>query len=140
MPDAASGAILGDFLEEVAVRVEEKGELRDESVDVHAAANAPLDVFEAVAQREGQLLNGGGASFANVVAADGNGVELRRVLDCELEGVDDEPHGGLGRINVFLLRDIFLEDVVLQRAGDFLPIGALLFRDREVHGPDDGGG
>ena len=50
VPDAASGAVLGDFFEKVAVRVEEERKLRHEFVDVEAAAHAPLDVFEAIAQ------------------------------------------------------------------------------------------
>ena len=120
--------------------LKKKRKLRGEIVDVHAAAHAPFDVFDAVAQGERQFLNGGGAGFANVIAADGDGIEFRRVLRAELERVDHQPHGRLGRIDVFLLRDVFLEDVVLQRAGEFLPVGALLFGDGQIHGPDDGGG
>ena len=65
------------------------------------------------------------------------GLNFGSVLDAEFEGVDHQPHRRLRRIDVFLLRDVFLEDVVLQRAGEFLPVGALLFRDRQIHGPDD---
>src|SRR5208283_3642761 len=92
------------------------------------------------AKGEGEFLDGGGACFADVVAADGDDIEFGCVLHAELEGVDHQAHGGFGRVDVFLLRDVFLEDVVLQRAGDFLPVGALLFGDGEVHGPNDGGG
>jgi len=53
VPDAASGAVFGDLFEEIVVRVEEKRKLRNEGVDVHAAAHAPFDVLEAIAQREG---------------------------------------------------------------------------------------
>ena len=56
-------------------------------------------------------------------------------LEPELEGVDHQAHRGRGRIDVFLLRDVLLEDVVLQRAGNFLPVGALLLRDHQVHRP-----
>src|SRR5208337_5359228 len=105
-----------------------------------AAADAPFDVFHAVAEGEGEFLDGGGTGFADVIAADGDDVEFWSVLHPELEGVDDQAHGGFGRVDVFLLRDVFLEDVVLERAGDGLPVGALLFGDGEVHGPDDRGG
>ena len=92
IPDAARGAIFGDFLEEIVVRVEEKGKARREIVDVQAAAQRPFDIFDAVAQREGELLNGRRAGLANVIAADGNGIELRRVLGAELDGVGDQAH------------------------------------------------
>jgi len=75
-----------------------------------------------------------------VIAADGNRIELRGVLYAEFERVNDQAHGRFGRVDVFLLRDIFLKDVVLQRAGEFFPIRALLFGNREIHRPDDGGG
>src|ERR1700693_4145290 len=140
VPDAASCAVLGDLFKEIVVRVEEKRELWNEGVDVHAATHTPLNVLQAIAQSEGQFLNGGGAGFANVIAADGDGIKFGSVFYAELEGVDHQAHGGFGRVDVFLLRDVFLEDVVLQSAGEFFPIGALFFRDRKIHGPDYGGG
>ena len=136
VPDAAGGAILGDLFEEIVVGVEEEGKLRNELIHVHAAAHAPFDIFDAVAQRERQFLNGGRARFANVITADGDGIEFGSVAYAEFERVDDQAHRRLRRINVFLLRDVFLQDVVLQRAGDFLPVRALLFRDGQIHGPD----
>ena len=136
VPDATRGAVLGDLFEEIVVRVEEKRELRDELVDGQATAHSPLDVLETIAKGEGQFLNGGRAGFADVVAADGNGVELGSVLHAKFEGVDDQAHRGFGRVDVLFLRDVFLEDVILQRAGNFLPVRALLFGDREIHGPD----
>ena len=77
VPDAARGAILGDLFEEIVVRVEEERKPRREVVHVHAATHAPLDVFDAVAQRERQFLNRGRAGLANVIAADRNGIEFR---------------------------------------------------------------
>ena len=41
-----------------------------------AAAHAPFDVFDAVAQGEGQFLNRGRSRFANVIAADGDGLNF----------------------------------------------------------------
>src|SRR5438552_4125214 len=76
VPDAARGAILGDLLEEIVVRVEEKRKLRHELVHVEAATHSPFDVFKAVAQREGEFLNSGRAGLADVIAADRNGVEF----------------------------------------------------------------
>src|SRR5215813_8167931 len=140
VPDAASRAILGNLLEEIAVRVEEKGKLRRKIVNLHAATQSPFDILHAVPQCEGEFLYSGRTSFANVVAADGNRIELGRVLDGELEGIYDKAHGRFGRVDIFLLRDVFLEDVVLQGTGDLFPVGALFFGDREVHRPNDRSG
>ena len=62
------------------------------------------------------------------------------MLGAELDRVDHQAHGRLGRVDVFLLRDVFLEDVVLQRAGNLLPVRALFFGDGQIHRPDDRGG
>ncbi len=129
MPDAAGCAILGDLLEEITVRVKEKGKLRHEFIDVEAAAHSPFDVLKAVTERKSQFLNCGRAGFADVIAADRNGVEFRRVLDAEFERINHQPHRRFRRIDVFLLRDVFFQNVVLERARNFLPIRALLFGD-----------
>jgi hypothetical protein len=69
-PDAAGGSVLRDLLEEVEVRVEEEGEPRREVVDVEAALDRPLDIGEAVGERERELLCRVRACFAGVVAGD----------------------------------------------------------------------
>ena len=75
-PDLPRGAILGDLLEEVAVRVEEERHARHEVVDVEAGVDAPLHVLDAVAQRERQLLQRRRARFADVIAAHRDRVPL----------------------------------------------------------------
>ena len=57
-------------------------------------------------------------------------------VGAEREDVGDEPHRRPRREDVFLLRDEFLEDVVLDRAGDLLPVGALLLGHHQVHRED----
>ena len=81
-PDPARRAVLGDLLEEVDVGVEEEGEPRGEVVDVEAALDRPLDVGEAVLEREGELLLGGRAGLADVVAGDRDRVPARHVARC----------------------------------------------------------
>jgi hypothetical protein len=78
-PDLPRGAVLGDLLEEIAVRVEEERHARHEVVDVQTGVDAPLHVFEAVAQRERELLERGRSRFANVVAADRDRVPARHL-------------------------------------------------------------
>ena len=46
-------------------------------VDIQAALQRPAHVFQAIRQGEGQLLGGGGAGFADVVAGDADRVPLR---------------------------------------------------------------
>ena len=136
MPDAASGAILSDFFEEIAVGIEEKRELRSDLIHIEPTPKAPIHVFDAVAQCECQFLDSRGARLADVVATDRNGIKFWSVLRRKFDGVNHQPHRRLGRVNVFLLRDVLLKNVVLKSAGNFLPVCALLFRDREVHRPN----
>ncbi len=67
-PDAAGRPVLGDLLEEIDVGVEEEAQPRCELVDRQPGLRGQLDVGEAVGEREGQLLGGGRAGFADVVA------------------------------------------------------------------------
>ena len=136
-PECAGGAVLCDFFEQIVVGVEEEAEPRCEVVDRQAASETLLDVVPAVGEREGQLLGGGGTGFADVVAADGNGVPLRRVLRAELDQVDDQPHGRLGREHDFVLRVKFFEDVVLNRAAEIAPVDAADAGGGEVERHDD---
>src|SRR5262249_15732120 len=115
-PDFARRAILRDLLEEVAVRVEEEAEPRRELVDIEAALQRPVHGLVAAGQRERQLLHGRWPGFADMIAADRYGVELQRMTSAVFDRVRDQPHRGLRREDVLLLRDVLLQDVVLQRA------------------------
>ena len=139
-PDFARRAVLRDLFEEIVMRIEEEAEAGSETIHGKAAFERPIDIFDAVAQSECQLLHGGGSSFANMIAADGNRIETRNALGGIFDNVSHQAHGGSRRKNVFLLRDVFLEDVVLQGARHARPIHALLFADREIHGPQNGRG
>src|SRR6266480_1504114 len=114
------------------MRVEEEGEPRRELVDVEASLNAPLDVREPVRERERQLLGGGRAGLADVVAGDRDRMPERHLLRAELDRVRDEPHRGLGREDVLLLRDVLLENVRLDRPAEAFARNALLLPDAEV--------
>ena len=133
-PDAAGGAVLGDLLEEVDVGVEEERQPRGEGVDVDAALDRPLDVGEAVLQREGELLGGGRPGLADVVAGDRDRVPARHVLRAVLDHVGDQPHRRLDREAPLLLRDVLLEDVGLDRAGELVRADPLAFADHHVEG------
>src|SRR5215471_20946941 len=114
-PDAPRRPKLRDLLEEIVVRVEEERQARSKLVDRQTGVYTELDIFYAVPQREGELLKRRRAGLADVVAGDRDGVPLRHVLGAERELVRDEAHRGARRKDVLLLRDVFLQDVVLER-------------------------
>ena len=134
------GAELGDFLEQVVVRVEEEGDLRSEVIDEQAGLQGGLHVGDGIGEREGDFLHGGGAGFADVIAADRDGVPTGDLLRAVLEDVGDEAHGGRGRKDVGAAGDVFLEDVVLNRAAQLARVDALLLCHGDIHGQQDGGG
>ena len=68
-PDAAGHAAEHRVLGIDAV-AEEKGEVRREVIDLHAASEVGLDVGEAVGQRECELRDGVRSGLGNVVARD----------------------------------------------------------------------
>ena len=120
--------------------IEEEAQPGSEIIDLQPAAQSPLHILHPVIKGEGQLLQRRRTGLANVISADGDRVEARSEERSELDGVDHQPHGGRGRKDVFLLRDVFLQDVVLQRARDLFPVAALLLDGHQVHGPEHIGG
>ena len=115
------GAELGDLLEEVRVRVEEEGEARREVVDREPARERRLDVGDRVREREGDLLDRRRAGLADVVAGDRDRVPARDLAAAELEDVGRELQRGARREDVGSARDVLLQEVVLDRAGELVP-------------------
>src|SRR5215472_12410602 len=73
-PQAARGAILGDFFEQVVVGVEEKRKLGREFVDAEARIKRGLHVSNGVSERKRHFLDCGRTGFANVVSGDRDGI------------------------------------------------------------------
>src|SRR5579863_5530231 len=88
LPDAARGAVLGDFLEKIVMRVEKEGKPGREFVHCQAPLDPSLDVLDAISQRECNFLDRGRASLANVITADRDRVESRSVTRAKFEGID----------------------------------------------------
>ena len=116
------------------MRVEEEAQPRGELVHGEPARDRGVDVGEAVGEREGELLDGVRAGLADVVAGDRDRVPARHVARAELDHVRDEPHRRLGREDPFLLGDVLLEDVRLDRPAQLGPLDALLLGDADVEG------
>ena len=79
-PQPPRRAELGDFFEEVVVRVEEERELRREVVDLQAGLQRRFDVRDRIRQRERHFLHRRRSGLADVIAADADRVPVRHVL------------------------------------------------------------
>ena len=139
-PDPPGGSVLRNFLEEVQVGVEEKRQARREVVDVEPAVDARLDVREAVGKRERELLGRVRSRFADVIPGDRHWMPKRHLSRAELDHVDHEPHRGLRREDPFLLCDVLLEDVRLDRPAQLRARDTLLLSDTEVEREQHRGG
>ena len=78
-PETPGGAKLGDFLEEVVVRVEEERQPLSEDVDVETGVERRLHIGDAVGERERHLLHRRRTGLADVVPADRDRIPLRDV-------------------------------------------------------------
>ncbi len=147
-PQETRGAHLGDLHEEVHADRPEERQSRREGVDVEAGRNAGARVLEAVGDRVAELEVGRRTGLLHVIARDRNRVELRHVGRRVGEDVGNDPHRGLGRIDVGVPHHELFEDVVLDGARELGRRHALLLaRDDEerehrqhgaVHGHGDG--
>ena len=139
-PEAPRGAILRDFFEQIVVRVEEEGELRSKGIDVEPGVNRGLHIRDRIRQRERNFLNGRRAGFADVVPGDRDGVPLGKFCAAPGENIGHDTHRGAHGIYVRAAGDVFLEDIVLHRAGKFRQAGALLFCNRDIQAKKNRGG
>jgi hypothetical protein len=135
-PQGAGGAQLGDLHEEVHADVEEEAEPGREGVDREALGQRRAHVFEPVGQREGELLHQRRAGLLDVVAGDRDRVEARHLLRGVFDDVGDDPHRGLGRVDVGVADHELFEDIVLDGAAEARPRDALLLAGRDEHGED----
>ena len=108
--------------------LKKKRQPRREVVDVEAARERLLDVGEPVLECEGELLRGGRAGLADVVAGDRDRVPARHVARAPLDHVAAQAHRRVDRKAPLLLRDVLLEDVGLDRACELLGDGDALRR------------
>ena len=84
------------------------------------------------AEREGDFLDGRGAGFLQVIAADVDRVPLRHVGHGVGDHVGDQPHRRCRREHVGAPRQVLLDDVVLGRARQLREVGVVLLGDGEV--------
>ena len=92
----ARGAELGDLHEQVHADAPEEAEARREIVDVEPVGLGGADIFHAVGERVGELLNRRRPGLVHVIAADRDRVELRHLRRAISDDVADDPHAGSG--------------------------------------------
>jgi hypothetical protein len=122
------------------VRVEEERQPRREVVHRQPGGARRLHVGDSVGEREGCFLHRCRARFADVVAGNRNRVPVRQLVPAPRENVGDDAHRRTHRIDVRPPGDVFLQDVVLHRAGKLLRPRPLLFGHSNVERQEDGGG
>ena len=88
-------------------------------------------------ERERHFLDRGRARLADVIAADRDRVPVRELALAEGEDVGDDPERRARRIDVGAARDVFLEDVVLDRPRQPRQAHTLPPRDRDVQRQQD---
>ncbi len=136
VPQPAEGAQLAHLGDEAQARIHEKTHAPDHGGEIprrHLARGAhAIENRDRVGEREGELLHRRGTRFLQMIGADIDRVPLRQLAISESDRVRGELQRWLGRENIGPAREIFLDDVVLRRAGEFAPGGTLLFRDRDV--------
>lgn len=131
-PQHAGGAHFSHFHEVILALGPEEGKTRREGVNVNARLDPGADIFQAVRKGVGHFQVRRRAGLLHVVAGDGNGVELGHVLGGELKDVRNNPHGGIRRVNVGVAHHVFLENVILDRAGELVQRAALFLGGDDV--------
>ena len=92
----------------------EKAQVGRKIVNVHTARQVGFDKSEAIGKREGQLTNGVRTCFGNVIATDGNRVEIAHiVVDKKLRNVAHDFQAELGAEDTSVLALVFFQNVGL---------------------------
>ena len=118
VPEQPRRAQLRHLHEEVHADAEEEGEAWRKGVDVEPLGAGGADIVHSVGEREGELLHRRRPGLVHVIARDRDRVEPGHVRRAILDDVGDDPHRGLGRVDIGVADRELLQDVVLDRAGE----------------------
>ena len=143
VPHLGEGAHLADFGDEAQPRIDEERDAPDHFAEFFRRAFARglhrVEHADGGGEREGELLHRRGACFLQVIGADIHRIPLRHFLGREQNHVLGQPHRGRRRKHVSAAREIFLDDVVLGRAGEFFPRHPLFVGERHIERQQPGG-
>ena len=143
VPQLGEGAHLADFGDEAQPGIDEERDAPDHFAEFFRRAFARglhrVEHADGGGERKAKLLHRRGACFLQVIGADIHRVPLRHFLGREQNHVLGQPHRGRRRKHIGAAREILLDDVVLRRAGEFLPRDALLIGQRHIKRQQPGG-
>jgi len=114
--EAPRRAKLGNLLEQIAVCRKEEGQARRERINREPGLDRARHVLNRVSERKGELLDRGGASFANMISGNRDRIPVRHIIRAETENLGDQSHARLRGVDVRSTRDVLLEYVVLNGA------------------------
>ena len=135
-PQAPGGSEFGNLFEEVIVHVEEKGESRREGVHIEAGLHGRIHIGESVVECKREFLNGCRACLPDVVPADADRMPLGDLSGTVGDCIDDDRDVRFGREEPLLLRDIFFQNIVLNRAAESVERDAAFFCHGQIHGKE----
>ena len=143
VPELDEGAHLAQLGDEADAGIDEEADPPDRLAEIgrrHLPAVADgVQHGHRGRQRVGQLLHRRGPGLLQMVAADVGRVPFRQLAVGVGDHVGDQPHRGLGRVDVGPARQILLDDVVLDRALQLRDVGPLLLADGDVERQQPGG-
>ncbi len=144
IPQLGECAQLANFGDETQSGIDEERNTPDDLAEFIFGAFAGrlhrVQHAEGGGKREGKLLHRGRAGFLQVIRADIHRIPLRHLLGREQDHVLGEPHGRRRRKYIRAARKIFLDDVVLRRAGKLGARDALFVGERHVKRQEPRGG
>ena len=136
-PHPARRPELGYFLQQIAVRVEEKAQPRRKRIHVHACVDCCLNIGHPIGQRERDFLHRRRTCLPHMVSGDGNRIPLRHLHRSPCEGVRHQAHRMFDRIDISPAGNILLQNVVLDRSGQFANVRFRSLRHRDIQSQQD---
>jgi len=133
-PEPSGCSELGHLFQQVVVGVEEEAQPVCKVIYFQPCVYGCLDIGDGVGQGEGHLLHCRRACFADVVAADADGVPSGHAIVAVGECIRDEAHGGARRKDIRPSGHVLFENVVLDGAAQRFWRDALLFGHGDIHG------
>src|SRR5258705_8533690 len=132
------GAILGNLLEQVVMGVEEERKARGKVINIQTSLQRRFNVSDTVRERESDFLHCSRTRFTYVVTANRNRVPVGHFAGTVGEDVGNQTQRGPWWIDVSAARDVLLQNVVLQRAFNFVKGNVLLARYCQVEAKQRG--
>ena len=144
VPQLGKRAHLADLGDEAQPGIDEERDPPDHLAEfLRRALARGLDRVEDAdrgGERKGELLHRRRPRLLQMIRADIHRIPFRHLLGREQDHVLGEPHRRRRREHVGAAGEIFLDDVVLRRAGEFLAGDALFVGERDIERKEPRGG